>query len=176
MHIKTLTALALATTLGLAGLGACAVDRGPDNLTPQRYVDRAVSSDSFEILSSQMALQNAQDPQVRNFAQQMITEHTATTQLLAAAVKTNEQGLAMPAPGLMLPEERAMVAQLQSSPSFDRDYIAAQIAAHDKAIAVNQQYIQYGDNDALLTNAKTVLPHITQHRQMIEQIASQPRQ
>src|SRR3712207_8417473 len=43
------------------------------------YVRMAAASDLFEIQSSQLALQNAQRPEVRQFAQMLITHHTQTT-------------------------------------------------------------------------------------------------
>jgi putative membrane protein len=51
------------------------------------YVAKAAASDLFEIQSSQIALQKAQNPNVRQFAQMLITHHTGTTQTLTAAAR-----------------------------------------------------------------------------------------
>ena len=51
-------------------------------LTPQSFRAAAVISDTFEIESSRIALERSRNPRVRDFAQQMIRDHTMTSQAL----------------------------------------------------------------------------------------------
>jgi predicted outer membrane protein len=48
----------------------------------QTYRTMAAQSDAFEIASSQLALQRSRNPNVRRFAQQMIQDHSMTSQAL----------------------------------------------------------------------------------------------
>ena len=51
-------------------------------LTPATYRQMAMISDSFEIQSSSLALERSRNPRIRNYAQTMISHHSATSQAL----------------------------------------------------------------------------------------------
>jgi predicted outer membrane protein len=51
-------------------------------LTPQSFRAAAVISDTFELESSRIVLERSRNPRVRGFAQQMIQDHTMTSQAL----------------------------------------------------------------------------------------------
>ena len=83
-----------ASTIALGGCAttpsatSAADGMGAADVTPEvrtGYVTQAGASDLFEIQSSQLALTKAQRPEVREFAQTMITHHTQTTAALTAA-------------------------------------------------------------------------------------------
>ncbi len=169
MQIRKYLMLALATV----ALAACATPGKYDDLTPQHYINRAASSDTFEVMSGQLALQRSQNPEIIAFAQTMIAEHTQTSQMLMASLSgKTDQTVAIPAPGLMLPEQRDALVRLQTSTMFDRDYVNAQIMAHDEALALHESFAKDSNNDILVKNAKAVIPHVKMHRDMIGQIAA----
>src|SRR5690606_23720484 len=72
----------------LAFLVAC--DDDDDNgidaprLTAQEFVQRAAASDMFEIQTGNMALQMSTMQEVRDFATQIVADHTASSQELMA--------------------------------------------------------------------------------------------
>ena len=155
-------AAAAASSVALAG---CATPGTPSDLTPSArapYVEMAAASDLFEIQSSQLALSKAQRPEVRTFAQMLITHHTMTTQQLTAAASAS--GMTPPPPTLM-PMQVAMLERLQnaSTADFDRVYVREQIPAHEMALALHQNYARNGDTPALRTVAGTAVPIIQQH-------------
>jgi len=51
-------------------------------LTPETFRQMAMISDTFEIESSRLALQISRNARVRNFAEQMVQDHTMTSQAL----------------------------------------------------------------------------------------------
>src|SRR3712207_1570997 len=51
-------------------------------LTPQTFRQMAMVSDTFEIESSRLALQRSRNPRVRAFAQQMVRDHTMTSEAM----------------------------------------------------------------------------------------------
>jgi putative membrane protein len=141
--------------------GAAAVD--PNNpLFAPGYMAMAASSDQFEIQSGQLALQMSQNPSIRAFAQQLITDHTRTTQLLMAAAQ--QAGLTPPPP-MLLPEDQALLDQIRSAPagSFDVAFRDVQATAHQKALALHQNYAASGDVPALRTVAAGAVPVIQGH-------------
>jgi putative membrane protein len=127
------------------------------------YLAMAASSDQFEIQSGQMAQQMSQDPQVRNFGSLLVADHTRSTQMLMAAAQS--AGITPPPPGL-LPDQQAMLSQLQaagSGPSFDMAFKNAQIAAHQSALQLHQNYAAQGDVPALRNVASQIVPVVQMH-------------
>jgi len=160
------------------GVGAQAgstadTDSGTDQ-TPTSalsYVAMAGASDLYEIQSSSLALQKAQDPQVRAFAQMMIDHHTGTTRQVTAAAQA--AGLNPPPPSLM-PMQANMIDQLRQAPagSFDRTYIDQQRTAHRMALALHRTYAERGDTPQLRSAASGAVPIVQQHIERLERMPS----
>jgi len=159
--------LGLALAASALSLGACATTDTTmaGNVTPEdraAYVAQAGASDLYEIQSSQIALQKAQRPEVREFAQTMITHHTRTTATLNTAAQAS--GLTPPAPTLN-PMQQDMIAQLQAAPAagFDQLYLSQQVPAHEMALALHRTYAANGDAPALRGAATAAVPIVQQH-------------
>ena len=156
------TLLALASVLAASG---CMSMGAPADMTPEDragYTAIAASSDLFEIQSSQIAVSKAQRPEVRQFAQMMISHHTQTTAALMAAATAS--GMSPPQPALM-PAQREMIDALQraSGASFDRVYMSQQVPAHEMALALHQNYAARGDAAPLRGAATAAVPIVRQH-------------
>jgi putative membrane protein len=121
----------------------------------------AASSDMFEIQSGQMAQQLSQNPAVRGFGSVLVAHHQHTTAQLAAAAQS--AGLPPPPP-TMMPNHQAMLEQLRTAgPNFDVAFRDVQIAAHQEALTLHQNYASGGDVPALQTVAGAAVPIIQQH-------------
>lgn len=126
------------------------------------YMQMAASSDQFEIQSGQLALQMSQNPAVRDFANMLIQHHQQTSaQMLTAA---QSAGLPPPAPA-MTGRHAQMLANLRAAPpgTFDVAFRDAQIAAHQEALALHQNYASGGDVPALRAVAAQAVPVIQGH-------------
>lgn len=127
------------------------------------YLAQAGSSDQFEIQSGQLAQQMSQNPAVRNFGNLLVADHTRTTQLLMSTAQS--AGVMAPPPAL-LPDQQAMLSQLQAAgagPGFDVAFKNAQIAAHQQALQLHQNYAASGDVPALRAVAGQAVPIIQMH-------------
>jgi putative membrane protein len=127
------------------------------------YLARAFSVDQFEIEAGQLAQQKSQSPQVRNFANLLIADHTRSAHLLTGAAEF--VGITPPPPGLR-PEQQAMLARLQAAPpgvSFDIAFKNAQIAAHRTTLLLHQLYAVSGDVPALRNVAAQAVPMMRMH-------------
>lgn len=142
-------------------LSACA-SMAPTPNTAMPYVAAAGSSDQFEIQSSREALTKSQNGDVRRYAQMLIDHHTQTSQSVMAAAR--EAGMTPPPPMLM-PRHAAMLRTVQAAPAdrFDAVYIAAQVPAHQEALALHQNYATNGDTPSLRAAAATAVPLVQQH-------------
>jgi predicted outer membrane protein/sporulation protein YlmC with PRC-barrel domain len=138
-------------------------------VSPADFVNRAAISNMFEIQSSQLAQQKAQNDRVRQFAQSMVQDHTAAGDKLKSSAQ-GIQGATIPS-SLDQPHQQ-MVQTLQSAsgPGFDRDYVQMQVTAHRGAVSLFDQYAQNGDNQQLKQFAQQTLPTLREHLQSVEQI------
>jgi putative membrane protein len=138
--------------------------------TAAQYVMMAGASDMFEIQSSQVALQKAKRPEVRQFAQMMIDHHTKTSADLKAAAQ--KAGVSPPPPALPA-DKAAKVAALQSAPAdgFDALYMREQVVGHQEALMIHQGYAQGGDNPTLKAAAAKTTPIVQQHLTQAQSLA-----
>ena len=153
---------ALATPAAAQPMTAAAPAASPAMLTPDTYRLMAMVSDSFEIQSSQLALQRSRNPRIRNFANMMVRDHSMTSQALMGGA----QLAAMGGMGATLDDRHAaMLNQLAaaSGPQFDRLYARMQVMAHQEALALHGSYAQAGTDPGLRTFASQVTPHIRNH-------------
>ena len=134
--------------------------------TTPGFVGGAANGDMYEIESSKLALQKATNPQLKQYAQRMIDEHTKTSADLKAAAGSVE-GVVIPTK--MDERRQGMVDNLRQAPAngFDAVYIAQQTASHQENVELHQTYADAGDNPALKALAAKHLPMITQHLQQI---------
>lgn len=136
------------------------------------FVMTAAQSDLYEITSSQLALQNAESQEVKDFAQQMVTDHTATTEQLTAIA--SELGVTTPTE--MNPMQQFMIAYLQTvqGADFDTAYMRQQVVSHHGAVEAFTTATAGGvQNESLVNFASTNLPIIEEHLSMAQQMAGQ---
>jgi len=132
------------------------------------FLAHAASGDQFEIQSSQLALAASQNVAVRNFANLLIADHTRMGAAMAAAAQS--AGITPPPPA-MLPEQQAALEQLRAAgtgPNFDMAFRQAQIAGHQGALGLMQNYAASGDVPALRAAAQQAIPTIQMHLQQAQ--------
>lgn len=138
--------------------------------TADAYVAGAATGDLYEIESSRLALERSQSAEVKKFAQQMVTDHTATTAALKAALA--QSGLSLTPPAALDARRQGMLDNLRaaSAADFDRVYLDQQTAAHQEALTLHSSYAEDGDNDALKKLAATTAPKVQHHFDMVKQL------
>ncbi len=171
----TLAFMGLAASIAATGLPAIAQTAAPANgtegsmkLDKAGFAAAAASSNQLEITTSQMALKRAQSPEVKAFAQQMVTDHTKAGQMFATAAQ--QDGVTIP--DQLQPKHASMVSQLESASDadFDRAYIDVQTAAHTEAVALFRSYSDAPDSEPLGTFAKNTLPTLEQHLEHVKSL------
>jgi putative membrane protein len=134
-------------------------------ISKEQFVSMAAMSDMLEIQSSKLALEKARSQDVKAFAQQMITDHTAASQKLQSAT-----GLKPPA---ALDQKHAVMLKKltdASAAQFDSAYVTMQAQAHKEAVQLFQTYATSGDDAALKSFASATLPTLKQHLQHVQQL------
>ena len=138
------------------------------NLSAQQFVTLAASTDMFEIQSSQLAQQNAQRDNVKEFAEEIIEDHTAASQQLQQIAA--EENLSVPTEMAEMHEDMLESLSGTSAADFDAAYAAAQVQAHEMALAMMTAYAENGDNDDLQAYAQKAAPVIQQHLESAQEL------
>ena len=160
--------------LSLAALSAGAIaqpqgGKAPKPMSTIDFVTAAGQADQYEILSSRIALIASRNPAVRGFAQQMIGDHTGTSQALQQAATAS--GITPPPPGLGEGQAKLLGAlQGLNGPEFDKAYTQQQVLAHHQALVVEEGYATTGSDAPVRKVASDAVPVIRQHLQMLGQI------
>ena len=160
----------LALILVAAGLSAIAPAAQASPMT-RDFIRNATVGNGFEIMSSRIALQRSQNPEVRDFAQRMIDDHRRADEELRSTIMSSRYAM-RGMPNNLDGRHRAMLNQLQRAqgPRFDRLYVRMQTQGHDEAVRLFSNYARGGDNPALRDYAARTLPTIEEHEQHIRQI------
>jgi putative membrane protein len=131
------------------------------------YVRTAAQSDEFEIAEAKIALRRSHNPQIDMFARKMIHDHTQSTDMIKAALRTS--GHRVPPPPPLSDMQDQMISQLRASgPDFDKTYIDQQLQAHHMALATHQAYAQNGTDPTLRHTAEKIVPVVESHLQMLD--------
>jgi putative membrane protein len=153
----TMKTLFLSAAVGLMSMGAA----WAQDMTAQEFVNQAASGGLFEVQSSELALERSQSSEVQEFANQMITDHTANNQELMTIVQA--ENLTMPTEVASPHAEMMQTLQDAEGEAFDTAYVQNQATAHETAVTLYQTYAEGGDNEALMAYAQKSLPVLQQH-------------
>lgn len=168
--------------LTLGGLAAsmfmisCDRNDSDENINAQdrNFVNQITLSNRTEIALSNMAMTMATDPSVRNYAQMMVTEHTAAENDLRATTDNLGIALASDSLNMMGTQMRTMLMGM-SGRQFDSAYIVGQIALHDSTRMILQMQANSGASGPLRTYANNLLPRVDMHRMMADTMATRFR-
>ena len=131
------------------------------NEQDKTFVMQAAISNRSEIELGELAITNATNPSVKEFAQMMVTSHTTAQADLAEVTDDLDLGLAD-----SLDAENKMLEQTLSTltgAAFDQQYMASQVAAHQKTLANFDTEINAGMNQQVKGYATEYRPHIKMH-------------
>ena len=97
--------------------------------TTKGFVTAAATSDMYEVTAGKIALQRAQSPDVKAFAQKMVDAHTMTTEKLKSILASND--IKVTPPAHVDDRRQGMLDDLRGAKAadFDHRYIVQQIAA-----------------------------------------------
>ena len=131
--------------------------------TPE-FVKHAAQGGMAEVSIGKLAADKASDPDVKQFAQRMVDDHsTANAELTGLA---SSKGIQLPAnPD---PKNQALMDRLAklSGPEFDRAYMQAMVTDHDHDVSEFRTYSQHGTDPDVKAWAARTLPTLEEHQQM----------
>lgn len=148
MDRRTFASTMLMGAIGGAAVPALAQDRyAPSGAMPMGPTERRHAMDTLMVgnvalQTSQIALNRALRPQVREFARFEAEEQTGIAQIIGEMM-----GGAMPPPPPS-PTDARMIAGLQRArgAAFDRMYLMGQMDGHRRLLTIQEQYLRDGRN------------------------------
>ena len=156
----------LAACLVTLACGIVAAALAVEESVDQKFAAEAAMDSMAEVELGQLALDKSNDPRVREFANQMIQDHSkATMQLENIAKSANVVLPAEPGEKLDIPISKLSVL---SDKEFDRAYAEAMVEDHQKAVKLFQQYQRESGNKQLGAFAQQTLPVLEGHLRMAQ--------
>lgn len=160
-----LSLLAAATGLALMH-GAMAANLSEDD---QRFLREAGESGMLEMQASELAVQKSQHPEVKNFAEKMIKDHTAVDKELKSLAENK---------GFTLPIEleggkKNLMEELRQldGEAFDEEYVEeVAVDAHEDAVELFEDAAEDADDADIKAFAAKHLPALQNHLQLGRQL------
>lgn len=119
-----------------------------------------------EVELGKLALTKAQNPEVKKFAQMMITDHTkANGELKTLAAKKS-----VTLPAEVNSDQKSMMDDLNklSGAEFDKAYVDAMVEDHEKDVELFADQAEDNDDADVKTFAAKTLPTLKSHLEMIK--------
>ena len=149
-----------------------------------QHIQQTLAGGTVALQTSEIALQKAQNPKVKEFAQFERDEQTTIAEVLrslqepAATASGGAARAAATAPELP-PDKAKMMEQLQQAKAgaeFDRLYVQGQLQGHQELLQIQERYIQSNSKNRELTNtAKLARGHIKEHIARLQDIQKELR-
>lgn len=168
--MNRMLALAVAALLAAPAAAQTAKqDPKPHTVDLMKYVEEASASDLFEVKASRLALQRSQDPAIRRFAQQMVSEHTDSANRLK--MELEKAKVEVKPPTALDAEKQAMLDKLMNvgMEDFNRMYMSMQIAGHEEALDLHAAFAKTGA-DAFQKFAGNMTVNVKDHLTKAKQI------
>jgi putative membrane protein len=171
LMIFMMSALIISSSLSIAATTAKPIPAVNAMIEPVEFINVAAQSDEFQRQAGQIAIDRATSPDVRQLAQDLVNEHTKSTQSLTEAAQKG--GQTPPPSSVSLSEEQKMMLdklRKADSKEFDALYLLQQAKVHHNALGLMQGYAANGSNSSLKQTATNSAPVIQQHLDRIHRI------
>ncbi|MGY8684075.1 DUF4142 domain-containing protein [Bradyrhizobium sp. UFLA05-153] len=141
--------------------------------TTADFVKEVAISDMFEIESNKLAEQKG-NAQEKTFAQQMVTDHTKTSNDLKGLVTSGKVKAELPTTIDSSHQSKLDKLRGASGKDFSSDFDSYQVSAHKDAVSLFERYAKGGDNADLKDWAGKTLPALRHHLEMAQEFGKAP--
>ena len=138
-------------------------DKSDSKLTSESFAKKAAAAGLAEVEMGKLGAQKATSPEVKKYAEEMVTDHTKGNKDLMAAAKGKTDELPSK-PDMM---HKAMMEKFEhqkADKEFDQDFVAQMVKDHQKVIELYEQAsTDPGVDSQLQAVAKKTLPTLREH-------------
>jgi putative membrane protein len=168
--------LGTALAVALAAATPALAQSGPNALQqPDKdFLTKASEGNISEIKLGELAVHKANTPQVKQFAQRMIDDHSKAQDQLVKVM----HGSNVIVPDHMTKDAAGLYDKLaqETGVDFDKDYMNAMVSDHQDEINVFQDETKNGKAEQLRNYAQNTLPTLQQHLNQAKQVNQQVAQ
>jgi len=173
-QLITLAIAAMASSLALAQsardpAGTSNMSGGSSSVDAT-FVKKLAEGDLAEVDAGRLASQRAESQGVKNFGQEMVTDHSKNDTELKSVAASN----GMPIPETIDKQHAAEKSKLESASgsAFDKEYLQAQVRDHEKTVQLLRHEISHGQDPAVKDFARKTLPVVQHHLAMAKELQS----
>jgi putative membrane protein len=134
------------------------------------FAEEAAQGGMAEVELGQLAVQQAESQEVKDFGQRMIDDHGQANQKLEDIAQ--QMNIELPQELSDEAQQRQQELQL-SGAEFDREYMNLMVEDHQKDVDSFEQQTEEGQAPELVTFAEETLPTLQEHLDQAEQIQQQ---
>lgn len=128
---------------------------------PKSFMTTAAEDGMFEVQAGKLASAKTQDAAVKQYGQEMVSDHTRAVNELKQLAQSENVTL----PNDVSAEQKQKLDRLQglSGAEFDREYMTMMVDAHQKAVNLFQNQANKGDDPEVKAFAAKTLPTLQEH-------------
>jgi len=155
-------------TLSLLAVMARVTANAATDSGEQIFVNQAALGGMAEVEMGKVASDHALSSEVRQFAAQMISDHTKANEQLERIA--SEKSLTVPT--VLDAEHKAKIEILskKTGANFDKAYVQAQVDGHERMQQLLAAEATNGRDSDLKKFAEKILPTVTEHYQMAREL------
>jgi putative membrane protein len=158
----TICGLALPMAAGIASAASL-------SNADKEFITMAAKTDMTEAHEGQMAENQANRADVKEFAKTIVQDHTDSYQQLTEL--SSKLGVTIPK-GINVARDHTIVQLVHlKGANFDRQFVNDEIAAHRHAIAVFKHEAEHGQNADVKAYASKMIPVLEKHLHLAEDCA-----
>ena len=147
---------------------SCSDDDENNPMDRQMFVTQATSGNLLEIQAGQAATQKGQNQAVKDYGQEMVTDHTAASvELAAIAVSKN---LTVSTQLTTAHQQQLAVLSPLTGTDFDKAFASLMVQSHQEQINLFDDAAKNLDDPELKNFAAEKLPILQQHLQAAQQL------
>ena len=169
--LATVTAIAAAALLSVPALAQLkkSSDQKIDN-ADAAAMKQLAQANLNEIDSGKAAASKAQNPEVKQFAQKMVTDHQQMYNELMSLAK--QKGVALPQSGSLKEKAESKLTERASGADFDKKYMEEMVKDHQKDVQDTQNVAAKAKDPDFKRAVEKAHAKIQEHLQMAQSIAS----
>ncbi|TWJ03514.1 putative membrane protein [Mucilaginibacter frigoritolerans] len=151
------------TTSNVATTGGIAV-----SAADAKFATTAADGGMAEVALAKLALSKTTNPQIKDFANMMVTDHSKANEELAGIAKT--KNITLPAAVSADHQKKLDDLSQKSGTDFDKAYVDAMVDGHKKTLSLMQDEAKNGQDADLKTFAATTASTVQMHLDAINKI------
>lgn len=152
-HVKILMSGLFFFSFSILSINTLAVE----TISPIDFLNKALLRNISTIESGKLALRSSSLPEVKEYAQIMINEHTLTNK--AVTILARQKNIDIVDEAVITKKMSAFVNKQIDETAFDLSYIRLQVSAHQRTVRLLRVATKSDDAD-ISSYAKNVLPEV----------------